>query len=256
MNKLLWLLLLSIPVSRYAWGCPASDTIEITSRSKIFGVMQNGDPKDRMNFILDNPDDIKNFVPTLTAGAEISPKWGRAFYLITLVDDNEQLAAWMVNIEQNYVLYKGRTYAFDAKQIRRLAKDNRFKYKAKFLKFGTKEEANNYLKKQLIDRSFIVADIPPVIYEGNFQVRIPRNKLHPNARAAVDSLKRRLENVTPQNTFAVKYVFDQSTVRDRDYYSLLVQCNSEVFDLFYPTGYKIRKWRKEPTQTVFFYRTH
>lgn len=239
-----------------AWSHPASDTIEITARSRMFGVMQNGDPRDRMNFMLDNPDDIKSLVPTLTAGAEIKAKWGRGLYLITLVEDNEQLGAWLVNIEDNYVLHKGRTYAFDAKQIRQLAKNNRFKYKAKLVKFSTKEEANQYLKKQMLDRSFIIADIPPVIYDGNFQVRLPRNKLHPNARAAIDSLKRRLENVTPPNTFVVKYVLNQSTVRDRDYYTLLVHCNRAVFELFSPVGYKIRKWREEPTQTVFFYRTH
>lgn len=222
----------------------------------MFGVMQNGDAKDRMNFILDNPDDIKSLVPTLTAGGEIKAKWGRALYLITLVEDNVQLAAWMVNIEDNYILYKGRTYAFDAKQIRQLAKNNRFKYKAKFLKFHSNEEANQYLKKQLLDRSFILADIPPVIYDGNFQVRLPRNNLHPNARAAIDTLKRRLENVTPQNTFVVKYVLNHTTIRDRDNYTFLVHCGKEVFEVFSQAGYKIGKWRKEPTETVFFYRTH
>lgn len=239
-----------------AWSHSSADTIEITTKSRMFGVMQNGDPKDRMNFMLDNPDDIKNFVPTLTAGGEIKAKWGRALYLISLVDENVQLAAWLVNIEENYVLYKGRTYAFDAKQIRQLAKNNRFKYKAKFIKFSTKEEADNYLKKQLLDRSFIIADIPPVMYDGTFQVRIPRNNLHPHARTAIDSLKRRLENITPQNTFVINYVLNQTTVRDRSYYTLLVRCNKDVFDLFSSTGYKAGKWRKEPTQTVFFYRTH
>ncbi|AXY74293.1 hypothetical protein D3H65_10035 [Paraflavitalea soli] len=227
----------------------------------MFGVMQQGDPKDRMNFILDNPDDIKHFIPLLTAGAEVNANQGRllllrAFYLITLVDDNEQLATWQVNLEDNYVLYKGRAYTFDAKQIRQLAKDNRFKYKAKFVRFSSKEEANSYLKKQLLDRSFIVADIPPVIYDGNFQVRVSRNNLHPHSRAAIDSLKKRLERVTPQNTYIINYVLNQSTMRDRNYYTFLVRCNKEVFESFSAAGNKAGKWRKEPTETVFFYRTH
>lgn len=252
MSKLYLIFLLLFPLCTRAQQFALFDTSTINYKSRLIGYYKSDAYSDKMDFIIDNPDDIKQLIVSFTAGAEQDPQMPRDFYIVTLLQNNNDVKAWTFDMMRGCTLYEGRSYAFDVKILKKLAKENPLRIKEVSVSFKTNAEAEKYQKKQQLDRNLLYSKIQNVRYEGQFTLRVPRLTSEPRIRIALDSVRKNLARLAPADSYNVIYAFNRVAATDKSYYTFTVFSKKETYDQL-----DVRKWYKgkwapiEPT--VFLY---
>lgn len=248
--------LLFLSTTAQARQAESYDTSLINSRSKLIGWTRIENYRDNMSFILDQPEPIKQLIPALTAGKEVNRKLSNQTYFITLIQDNIEVKAWKVNFESNRVMINGQSYWFDASLIRKLARENPFRFKTERKVFRTSPEAQAYLRKQSLNRDFLFAEIPPVIFEGRFDVPVPRNAAFTHPDSAASYLRSRIESITPRGTYDF-YDFHRSlSPDDKIRYTITICGSRELFDKVDLGDLEKEKWKSFREASIFYYRKY
>lgn len=251
----LYLFLFILPLSLLAQEYALFDTGTVNNRSKLLGLYRTPQPYEHMDFIIDNPDDIKALIPTLTAGTEVYPQLPRDFFIISLLQDGKEIKAWTVDMKRNCLLYDGRAYLFDAGIVKKLARENPFKLKEVRKTFTSQEAADQYLEKQKLDRSFLYARMPTIDYEGHFEISIPNSAATSGVLALQDTVHNTLARITPVGTFDVVMV-DNRVNADKKQYKYTVYCRKETYDRFRVADWKKGKWTQSQAGGTLFYRKY
>lgn len=247
---------LFLSITAQARQAESYDTSLINSRSKLIGWTRVENFRDNVSFILDQPEPIKQLIPTLTAGKEVNRKISAQTYFITLIQDNKEVKVWRVNIEGNRVMINDQSYWFDASVIRKLARENPFRFKIERKVFKTGPEAQDYLRKQSLNRDFLFAKIPSVIFEGRFDVPVPRDGEFTHPDSAASYLRSRIESVTPRGTYDF-YDFQRSTTPEDNIRFTITICGSrELFDKVDLGDLKKENWKPLREGSLFYYRKY
>lgn len=256
MTKLYLFLFMLLPLSQAAQEYALFDTSTIDNRSKLLGIYRTPQPYERMDFIIDNPDDIKALIPTLTAGTEVYPQLPRDFFVITLLQEGKEMKAWTVDMKRNCLLIDGRAYLFDAAIVKKLARENPFRLKMVTKTFTSQEEADQYLEKQKLDRSFLYARMPTIDYEGYFEVRIPRSGIQPQTSSIQDTVRNTLARMAPPGSFDVIYVNNRAVAADKRHYTCTIYGKKETYDRLNIAGWVKGKWARSAARATLFYRKY
>lgn len=253
MIKVYLYLLLLFPLCASAQDYVLFDTSTINFKSKLIGYYRTNAFSDKMDFIIDNPDDIKSLIVSFTAGAEQDPQMPRDYYIVTLLQNNYDVKAWTFDMARGCALYEGRSYAFDVSLIKKLAKKNPLRIKEVTKTFNSDAEAEQYLKKQQLDRNLLFAKLNKVRHEGYFEMRVPRSTIDVRIRAALDTVRTRLSKLAPPGTYSVAFTQSRNAMMEKNYYTFLVSSKKDTYD-----NLDIPKWTKgrweaiESTLTMFY----
>ena len=154
------------------------DTLTINENTKLIGrchEISNKKPYNKLGFIIEDPNEIKKYVK-IFAVLEEAPPALEILFEITIVQDFEEVSAWLVNLNHNSVSADGELYKFNVKKILGLNTKYPFQYRAEVKEFKTKEEYTTYLAKQKTDKNFLFDYAPEFEYEGEFEVVFPTKK--------------------------------------------------------------------------------
>lgn len=256
MTKLYLYILFLLPFGAQAQQYVLFDTSTINYKSRLIGYYKSDAYSDKMDFIIDNPDDIKELIVSFTAGAEQDPQFPRDLYIVTLLQNNNEVKAWSFDMMRGCALYEGRSYAYDVKKIRQLAKQNPLRIKEVTATFKTNEEAEQYLKKQQLDRNLLYSKISKVRYEGRFDLRIPRNTTDPRVRAALDTVRYKFSKLAPPGTYSVVFTQNRNIPTDKNYYNFIVFGKKDMYESLKEPKWIKGKWETIEATVFMYYRKY
>ncbi|WP_276481632.1 hypothetical protein [Paraflavitalea pollutisoli] len=256
MNKFYLYLLLLLPFGAQAQQYVLFDTSTINYKSKLIGYYKTDPYSDKMDFIIDNPDDIKELIVSFTAGAEQDPQMPRDYYIVTLSQNNNEVKSWTFDMVRGCTLYEGRSYAYDVKKIRKLAKQNPLRVKEVTATFKTNEEAEQFLKKQQLDRNLLYSKLNKVRHEGQFTLRVPRLTTDPRIRIATDTVRKQLSRLAAPGTFTVLYVNNRSVAADNKHYTFTIYSKKDTYDYLDIPKWEKGKWGAIEATVFLYYRKY
>lgn len=249
-------LLFLLPFCAQAQQYILFDTSTINFKSRLIGYYRSDAYSDKMDFIIDNPDDIKELIINFTAGAEQAPQMPRDLYIVTLLQNNNEVKAWTFDMVRGCALYEGRSYAFDVKMIKKLAKQNPLRVKEVTMSFKTNEAAEQYLKKQQLDRNLLYSKINNVRYEGQFELKIPRLSLDPKIRIALDTVRKNFSALAPPGTYNVIHTYNRTVAADKKHHSFIVFSKKATYDQLNIPKWNKGKWEAIEPIVYLYYRKY
>ncbi|MDF2189031.1 hypothetical protein [Paraflavitalea sp. CAU 1676] len=249
-------ILLLLSVNLQARQAEPFDTTLINAKSKLIGWTRIENTRDKVSFILDQPEDIKKVMPLLTSGPEVNLRLTHEPYYISLVQNNREIRVWKVNIPGNRIMSNNNCYWFDASIISKLAKENPFRFKSEKKIFITNGDAQEFLRKESLNRNFLFARIPSGLYEGIFDIPVPRNVQYKHPDTIANYLRTQIERIVPQGAYDF-YDFQRSRDPQSKIQYIITICGSrELFDKLDAGDLTKENWKSLTEPSYFYYRKY
>jgi len=235
------------------------DTSRVDGSTKLIGRYPQFD-KDKihrnLNFIIDNPADIKRIIPTLTLGKEVPNEIEEPGFQIAVIQNKDEIKTWIVNPASGSVLFDGHTYAFDISKIRVLAAKYPFDYRFDKITFKNKPDFDAYLLNASQDSTFLFDYRPRFRYEGSFEIEFPGNKRFSSPKAISEYLKPLIEKIVREKEYSIRYFLSDKNRNNPDQFTMNIEGSKKLYEELQPgNNLKKENWQETVEQGWFFYRT-
>lgn len=234
------------------------DTSAINKSTKLVGQYPYYDKEKKfrhLNFWVTDPEKIKEIIKSLEVGPQVENFFTTKSFDLFIINGYDKVRSWTINPIENTASYNGRTYQFDTRKIKNLAKLFPFDYRHEKIIFKDQLTYTRYLEKQKSDSLFFFHYPPSFTYEGSFKIKFPKNNQYSSPKAIITYLKPIIEKIVPTNEYLASYALDKENLDDHKNYVITIKGSKKLFDELQVPGLTLRAWEPSIEEGTFFYRT-
>jgi len=234
------------------------DTLKIEAGTKIVGRYEHFDQDktyEKYNFIIDDPEKIKQFVKELKLGEEVPNSLENPAFKLTVLKNHREIGVWTVNPSlKSVMVHDGHTYAFDLAQISQLNQLYPFAYNFEVKTFTAKSDFETYLAAQKKKVDFLFYYAPQFKYEGSFEIEFKASPQFTSPKAITDFLSPYLQKLVKANEYRMGYVLNEKNINNKGQYTMTITGPKRLFDQLQVDGLKNENWQPMQEKAHFFYR--
>lgn len=185
---------------------------------------------DKLNFIIDNPSDLKDLKLNFEHGYELSTKLtDENHFMIYAIKDKKIIDQWLVNPKIYNVYYNGIAYSFDADKLEEIAAAYPLNVSIERMQFKNEKEYKKLKKAIDKDPSIILFYEPSFVFEGTYEISLPKDKTIKTAEEAEAYFNQLIKPLTNKQ-YSVSYALNERNLMDRSQFTLIVSGPKVIFD--------------------------
>jgi hypothetical protein len=253
-------------ISTLAFSCNFSsedklmfDGIKIDDNTRLIGRSEQSGNESiyrNWNFYIDNPTVIKEVLKELTVGPETAGAFETPAFIISIIQQNNQVKDWLVNPTLKSTMYEGHTYQFDVEKVKKLGGKYPLEYKEEEITFSNKEAYDKYLTIQKENKNFLFDYSPQFKYEGSFEVKFPKTNLFSSPKTISEYLEPLIEKVVTKNEYRLSFILDEKNMNDQNQFTMTIAGSKKIFDNLTLDGFGKGNWEPTVEKGFFFYKTN
>ena len=185
---------------------------------------------DKYNFIIDNQSKLKDIKLNFEHGYELDNKvTDENHFMIYVVKDRKIVDQWLVNPKLYNVFYNGIAYSFDADKLEEIAAKYPLKVAYERQSFKNEKEFKKAKKGLDQDESILIMYEPSFVFEGSFEVSLPKDELITSAEKAEEYINNLVKPLTKKE-YSVSYALNEKNLMDRSQFTIAVTGPKAVYD--------------------------
>jgi len=185
---------------------------------------------DQLNFILDEPHELKDVQLNLEHGYELNTKLtDENHFMIYAIKDRKIVNQWLVNPKLYNVFYNGVAYSFDADKLKEIAEKYPLKVLINRQSFKNEKEYKKIKKELDKDQSILLVYEPSFMYEGSYELSLKKDDKITNVEQAEAYVKDLVAPLTKKEVL-VSYILNEKNLMDRSQITLSVAGPKIVYD--------------------------
>jgi hypothetical protein len=260
MKSLFILLFLTITSSLSAQNNFQIDLSKIDKDTKLVGrhpQYNKNSQYAKLNFIVENVEEIKNLLRKINYGAEITNRFDPNCFDLTLIQGDKEKRIGTIIPHNNSISFDGNTYRFDIGQIDKLNRKYPFDYRCDVKVFKSEKEYSDFLMLQKKDNSFLFDYDPDFRFEGSFEIIFPKNDQFPSPLKISEYLEPFINKIeSDNNKYRVDYALKGVNVTNRNQYTMTITGSRKLYELLELSDKNLKKenWKYAESEGYFFYR--
>lgn len=233
------------------------DILKVNDSTRIIGIYPHFD-KDQtfrdLNFIIENPAEIKKVIQSFEVGDEIANSFDNPNFRVLVVQNFKDVNSWIVSPYSKNVLTKGHTYTFDIEKIKKLHKKYPLNYKFEKASFKNLQEFALYLLKQKQNPAFLFSYNPIFKYEGSFELQFPKNEKFSSPKSISQYIRPMIEKIANPEDFSISFKASEYNLKNADQFTMTITGPKQIFETL-KVGELINKnWSATEESGIFFYK--
>lgn len=255
MKIILTVTFLLLLFSSYAQKSLVFENLHLNQNMRLIGMYPYYDEEktfEEYNFIIEDLKSLDSITKIITKGQKIMNQHTRNEFNMRLYEGDKKIRTWSFNPKYSYIRINGKSYVFDAHQILELTKKYGFKYSFSKKSYNIKEQFDKDYEVLKSDPNLLFVYKPSFKFKGTFDVKFLKSVKFKHPKAISQYLRKKIGKIKKDTEYRVYYVANEYSRENPNQYTMTIESDFEVFELFEDKNAEKKDWRpKEYSATVF-----